>query len=411
KNLNLNKFNSIPVSNLSPENIFSNNNELFFEKTIQMDYSQVYHHLQFEFGGKIINRKNESDYLYQSFDINGSVIPMIEDPSNNFKYDQSIYAGYASMNLNWKRTFLRMGSRMEKTSMAANFISENTLAKQEYFNVIPNISFGFPIKNAGNISMSWNQRLERPGIFYLNPFVYVIDSRTIEYGNPNLNPALSNQVSLQYSMFHKSTSFFLSLYESFARNGIQRITTLKDSVTHISYDNIGSQSSAGVQGTLNMLAFKRLSFGLSGSINHTRYSAIAGTSPISGFYYSYAANAAIRFNHSLRFNASTGFTSGRVNAQGKSSGFANSTLTINKDFGENKKFSINLSCQNPWTSSRTTLSDIRNAAFILQRENIMNVRRLNLTFNYRFGQYNGKIARKRKSIQNDDLLNGDKSSD
>lgn len=410
-NQNFNKFFSTALYNFVPENIFSNNSELFSERTIQMDYAHSYRNIQFDLGGKMINRKNESDYLYRSLDMSGSIIPLVSDPSNNFKYDQSIYAGYASMNLNWARTYLRMGTRMEKTVMSANFISENTKANQNYFNLIPNLSFGMPLRDAGNISISWNQRIERPGIFFLNPFVYMIDSRTIEYGNPELKPGISNQLSIQYSFFRKTTSIFFSLYGSAAKNGIQRITTLIDSVTHLSYDNVGAQNTAGLQGTLNTLAFKRISLGISASINHTSYSSVAGSNPIGGFYYNYTANAAIRLKHALRINTSTGFTSGKINAQGNSSGFFNSNLTLNKDFGENKKFSLNLTCQNPWSSSRITRAEILNTAFLLYRENIMNVRRLNLTFNYRFGEYNGKITRKRKSIHNDDLLNGDKSSD
>lgn len=410
-NQNYNQFASTPLSNFVAENIFSNNTELFSERTLQLDYAQSSRNIQFDFGGKIINRKNESDYLYRSLDVNGSNVPLVNDPSNNFKYDQNIYAGYASMNLNWARTYLRLGARMEQTYMSANFISENTKATQNYLNLIPNLSFGMPFRKAGNISFSWNQRIERPGIFFLNPFVYVIDSRTIEYGNPDLKPGLSNQFSVQYSIFQKSTSIFFSFYGSAAKNGIQRITTLVDSVTHVSYGNVGAQNTAGIQGTLNTLAYKRLSLGISASLNHTNFSSVAGSNPVGGFYYNYAANAAIRLKHALRINTSAGYTSGKVIAQGKSSGFLTSSLAVNKDFGDNKKFSLNLTCHNPWSSNRKTRTEILNSAFLLYRENIMNVRRLNLTINYRFGQYNGKIARKRKSIQNDDLLNGDKSSD
>lgn len=55
------------------------------------------------------------------------------------------------------------------------------------------------LNSKNQVGLSYSRRITRPDYASLNPFVYIIDPYTIYTGNPDLNPAISNNFELNYT--------------------------------------------------------------------------------------------------------------------------------------------------------------------------------------------------------------------
>ena len=67
-------------------------------------------------------------------------------------------------------------------------------------------------------------RIQRPGIWYLNPYVNNADPQNISFGNPNLDSEKSNNINLNYSMFAQKFSINASATYTFVNNSIEQYT-------------------------------------------------------------------------------------------------------------------------------------------------------------------------------------------
>ena len=64
---------------------------------------------------------------------------------------------------------------------------------------------------AQQLRLGYNMRIQRPGIWYLNPYVNNADPQNI-FGNPNLDSEKSNNINLNYSMFAQKFSINAKRY-------------------------------------------------------------------------------------------------------------------------------------------------------------------------------------------------------
>ena len=69
-------------------------------------------------------------------------------------------------------------------------------------------------------------RIQRPGIWYLNPYLNNIDPQRISQGNPNLDSEKSNNVNFNFSKFAQKFSINASLSYTFVNNAIERYTII-----------------------------------------------------------------------------------------------------------------------------------------------------------------------------------------
>jgi len=70
---------------------------------------------------------------------------------------------------------LKTGGRLELAKVDAHFISSGTAAKQEYGNLMPNATLYRQLKGISMIKLAYSQRLQRPGLFNLNPYLNLTD--------------------------------------------------------------------------------------------------------------------------------------------------------------------------------------------------------------------------------------------
>lgn len=197
------------------------------EHTAQVDYTTpLFKDQTLEAGVKYINRQSKSNTLEQVKD-SLNAWQDISQRNSDFRHTQHIYSAYLGYMVKFNKFGAKAGVRAEGTSLNAEFAKapeENF--KTNYFDVVPNATLTYQLDMSSQLRLGYNMRIQRPGIWYLNPYLNNIDPQRISQGNPNLDSEKSNNVNFNFSKFAQKFSINASLSYTFVNNAIERYTII-----------------------------------------------------------------------------------------------------------------------------------------------------------------------------------------
>ena len=172
--------------------------------TGQIDYFTPIEKGNFEAGAKVSFIRSDSRIDY--FDVNGTEPPFDIALSDEFRYEEDIWAAYVSLNKNWEKWSLKLGLRGEQTNVDARSVTLDSLNNQDYFELFPTFFLLHKIGEDHSLSFDYSRKLRRPKYNDLNPFRYFLNENDFQEGNPNLRPHFSHNFNLNYTF--KDTYFF-----------------------------------------------------------------------------------------------------------------------------------------------------------------------------------------------------------
>lgn len=377
-----------PLLNYSKQASNTNYTDGTTEQSFQIDYVQPLKQQTLELGFKSNFRSNGSDYSYSNLDLVSRAFVRDSALSNNFNYRQNIHAFYTTYNWRKGNWSLKTGVRIEKTTDDANFKSSGTIVSRNYFNFIPNVMLSRKLKNANTLRLSYMRRLERPGLYYLNPYIDVTDPRNITYGNPTLQPAIGHTFNFSYNVLIKQCFLSINLLHTFTNNSIQQYTFLADSVAKTTFGNIGRHRSNSISITGNTRLFKELTININSSVRHIKYINTINNNQQNrkGFGFNVFSSASYRLKKDWCVNSDLSYNSPNVSTQGKTAGFVKSSISVNKQFLKNKKATMSMLVSNPFQSKRHVFTEANDQAFYQLQQSWVITRRFIMSFNYRFGK-------------------------
>lgn len=397
--------------NFPQPNFMQHNNSGARANTVQLDYVHPFSKLfQTEAGVKGIFRNNFSNF--NSALQNQSDGPYINDPAqtNDFDYQQNVYSAYNSYQLKYANWAVKAGLRLERTTVNADFASANTLLNTGYNNLIPSVALQHIFKQQ-SINFGFTQRIQRPSISQLNPFVDESNPKFINTGNPNLKPQLSNTFELNYIRSNTNTittglsySFSNNAIQSLSSPSVQTINGQLDTVTKTTYANYGSYRSLNYNLSANLTVTKGLTFNANGQLIRVWLKgAYNGQLYANGGYLGRASgNLGYSPDNNLRMAFSIDYTSGNIGLQGHTNYVITNQFLLSRSF-LSKKLALAVICNGPQmkyytSSSYTTTPDY---ASVYNSYNLY--RHFALRFNYKFGKLSGDIKKNQHGINNDDV--------
>jgi hypothetical protein len=385
--------------------------------TVQVDYAQPFKTLTLEAGVKGIFRNNFSNFNEDTLDNKSSEYLPNDEETNDFNYRQDVYSVYNSYQLKLDKWTAKAGLRFEETTVNGDFASENEPINTSYSNLIPSVYLQRQMKSS-SLSFGFTQRIQRPSIYQLNPFVDQSNPQFVSTGNPDLKPELNNVFELNYSRF-TSGSINAGLSYSFSNNSIQNVSSLKmedidgqnEEVTYTTYQNLGSNRTLGLSLNVNYPITKKLQLVMNGLVNKVWLEGYYDGSLYrnSGYFGDMFGNLGYKFDSGYRIGVNAGFFTGQVTLQGKSSYFIFNQYVISKDLLK-KKASISFVANNPWSKYWHGSSTTSTPDFYQQSDFDQIYRTFAVRLSYKFGRLNSDIKRNQHSIDNDDTKGGGKSS-
>ncbi|SDX80334.1 TonB-dependent receptor domain-containing protein [Hymenobacter psychrophilus] len=396
----------------------SNNLSRNLETTLQTDYAHPFSPTTtLETGAKAILRRVSSIY-----DVANSPSLTVIDPafnparSNQFDYDQDVLAGYTSYGFSAsKKLSFKLGARVENTRVRGSFqerqgqSSDLPGVRQNYTNLLPNLSLNFQPKNekkpGESVRLAYSRRIQRPQIFYLNPFRNTSDTLNVSFGNPDLRPELTDSYELNYTTFVKGSVLNLSGYVRRTGNAIESFREVKDGVNLQTFRNIGRNATYGgsVFGSIKPLK----DWSVSGNVN-VYY--VSLKSPGLGFnnsgvQYNLNLNSSYKFEKGLSLQFFGGLNSPRVQLQGRQAAWTYYSLGLRKNLLKDKA-DLTLNADNFLSATRNLSSTLETDQFRQESNNYLYLRGVRLAFNYRFGKVTNQPPKRRRGIQNDDTKSG-----
>jgi outer membrane receptor protein involved in Fe transport len=376
------------------------------EHTLQLDYAHPLKTLTIEGGAKAILRGNFSEFNNNTLDAATGIY--VNDPAqtNNFDYQQNVYSIYNSYQLKLSKWSFKAGLRVEHTTVDAQFISSGSSVNQDYNNFVPSFSIQRMFKGS-SLNFGFTDRISRPGIYQLNPFVDKTNPRFQSSGNPNLRPVVSHSITLNYSKFAKVTVNG-GLSFNFVNNNIQRLSTLQsDTLTIASFQNIGRNRNLGSNLNISYPITPNLNFSINGqlsyiwikgSYNGLDYSnrGLQGNSYLSGSY---------KFGNGWRASLNAYAYTPFVSLQGRSNPYYSSSYSLSKELLK-KKLTITASASNPYSKYLNTTSYVNSPDFTQISRNQNLYSNFGISAYYKFGGLNSSIKKNQRGISNDDVSGG-----
>ncbi len=388
----------------------TNNDAWTDEHTGQVDYTNpIFKNQTLEVGGKYIFRQSVSETERLNY-IDSLNTWKSRIDNGDFQHTQHIYSAYLGYVLKFTKYSFKAGVRAEGTALNVEYKRTPELNfSNNVFDIVPNATVSYQLSMASQMRLGYNMRIQRPGIWYLNPYINNVDPQNISYGNPDLVSEKSHNMNFNYSMFTQKFNFNASLSYTFVDNSIQSYTFINPdlpNVTQRTYGNIGNEQRTGmfVYGSWNPVPWFR--FNLNGGLNYTDIKANDEYDmKASGWQGNVFAGAQFNLPKDFRINANGGYYSPWIMLQGKQSSMYFTGFSASKDFLK-KKLTVQVGFQEPFRKDRKYEMTTTTPSFINHTIGYNTARSLSVSVSYRFGTLKEQIKKVRRGISNDDAKGG-----
>ena len=378
------------------------------EHTFQLDYTNPISSMQnIDFGAKYILRNNKSESQYFK-EYNGEY-QVDENLTDNFKQTQNILATYGDYMLKWKKMGAKVGVRYEHTFMNVEYdkMPEKNF-DAGFDDIVPSMVFSYQLGQTKTLRATYNMRISRPGIWYLNPFRNTSNPTNISYGNPDLETEKAHSVGLAFSSFSAKFNINANLGYSFVNNGIQNYSFINNGVMESTYGNIGHTQRTTLSLWMNWNPGKktRISVNASGSYVDLKSDEAFLKQSNNGFQGNLFLNAQQTLPWNLRFSLYGGGSSPNISLQAKGASFSYYGFSLNRSFLKEKRLTVSLNSSNLFHKYLTLKNETITDTFRSWSKTRQVQQSYGLNISWRFGELKAQVKKANRTINNDDLLSG-----
>ncbi len=359
-----------------------------------------------ETGAKTTFVNNNTDFLFNRQDTVTGAYYSDTSFSNNYRYKETLIAGYINFRKEFKKGSLALGVRAENTEITGNNLTNGFKLTKRYLNFFPNVSFDYQLKDKHAIQFNYNRRLDRPDYSQLNPFKRFEDQYAVAAGNTYLNPQYSDNFDFVYvyNQWITNSVGFAHFTHLFSDVSFQNDSTKITTFTQINLDHSDYFY-------YNLFLQKQLKqwWNIEFSLNifYVTYKSKIGSSTLN----TNAVSSNIYFNNDFilpknfkiqltgHYNAPTTYGANHNKANGSCD------FGIKKSFYK-EKFNVMLQFMDMFYTdiSRTAYKfDTQNYTFNSRDD----TRRFRLTLNYKFGKMTIRVNEKHSNEQESTRLKKD----
>lgn len=410
-NGNVNDRDNLVIQNSDDESLQIDEKQINDGKNLEFTFQADYVHpfsdkLKMEIGAKSIIRNIDSDFRYAPFDFNSNDYQRDPLRSDIFDYRQDVYSGYVSFNIKLGEKYgANIGVRYEQTDIKGVYDSETPPFSNNYANWLPSIILSRKLNDFSSLKLSYTKRIQRPSLYYINPFTDRSDPRNVTFGNPELLPEQTNQIELAYNTYIKGLVLNISTYYKLTTDLIESNLQVNDEgVSETTFRNIGENNSYGLNLFTQKTLFKIWS--IRGGLNLYTYDVNSDFTTketfavLAGWNY----GTSVKLKHDIKLELFGFGRSPRQTLQGQNPSFTFISFGAEKAIW-NKKGSIGIRIVEPWQRDKSFATDLEGVGFVQRSNFTIPFQSFGINFKYRFGKLDFK-ARK-SNIKNDDVKEGE----
>ena len=330
----------------------------------------------------------------------------VYDPSSSseYEYKNSILAGYGEYAGNFNKFGVKAGLRYEYTWQNVEYhLGNGEDFKKDYGTLVPSASLQYTISQGSNLGLTYNMRISRPGISYLNPYVDKSNPIALTYGNPELDVEKSHNLSLVYNLFTPKLMVNLNLHHNFVDNAISQYSFYdSDNLLNTTYGNIVQRHQTGMNGYVNYLVTKNTRLFFNGSLNYLDLKSDALEQNNSGWTFNAMVGLQQTLPWDLKLSAFAITSTKNYTLQGWSGGFNLLTASLSKSLLKDK---LNLSVSGVVglnKGGKLNIESYTNGKDFTSHTNVrVPIRGITFTVSYTFGNSNVKAKQHTSRVESD----------
>jgi len=133
-----------------------------------------------------------------------------QETGNLFKYNEFRNSVYGGITFNAKKIGIQAMLRVENSHIKADSVTT-----PNYTCFLPSANFQYKFSASHNIKLTYNRRINRPGIYNMDPYFKIGQNYDVSQGNPNLKPDYRDRLQLTYTWNFGSNYFSPYVYKEF----------------------------------------------------------------------------------------------------------------------------------------------------------------------------------------------------
>jgi len=94
-------------------------------------------------------------------------------------------------------------------------IKADSVTKPDYSCFLPSVNLQYKLSASHNIKFTYNRRINRPGIYDMNPYYRIDQNYNVSQGNPDLKPDYRDRLQLTYTWNFGSNYFSPYVYKEY----------------------------------------------------------------------------------------------------------------------------------------------------------------------------------------------------
>lgn len=214
--------------------------------TFKLDYTKPFSEIwTLETGAQYQINDIGNDFEVQDL-VNGEFVTDL-GLTNNFQFDQKVLGAYVIGGYEYENWGLKAGLRLEQTDLETTLVTTNVSNTQSYTNLFPSVHTSYKLSDAVSLQAGYSARINRPGMRELNPFFNIRNNFNIRQGNPNLMPEFTDSYELTSIFDIGKTSLNFGVYHRYTTDVIERISVFENNVNTSMPENVGTNSTLGIE--------------------------------------------------------------------------------------------------------------------------------------------------------------------
>ena len=330
--------------------------------------------------------------------------------TNLDKHIAALYAGYA---LNLKSFTARAGARLEGAwynSQTSLQVGQTENYKSALVNAVPYLSLSYKPAEGHSLSLSYSERLSRPGISALSPYVTQTVT-SLSYGNPDLKTGVTHSVRLKYAWMNNKWTVSPEFMTMFSNNRVANYAFVDDNgMINQTYLNHGRTRAYALSTSLSYRPSKKFNLSADLRAGYFEEGIPQQNVAVAGWAFSESVNMTIGLWKGARLTLSEYLAKHQPQ---QSSVSKNWFFTTSARLGQkllNDKLEISLSVQNPHSRTTRSLTQSINPSYIMDQSWTNINRSIRLSISYRFGKQGISVKRtNRKSDSSTEEIGGGSS--
>lgn len=323
----------------------------------------------------------------------------------DYRHRTTIAAGFASYALSAGDFTAKAGLRYEHTAQKAHFLfGPGEDFKADYSNLVPSVALGWSFAPARSLSATYDMRISRPGIYYLNPYLNAGNPLEVTVGNPYLKPERHNSVALAYTGMHGAFMISSRLSYTFFNDGLTGLMYVRDGVRYTTYANAmhGKNVTLALNATWRIGMKSTLMCGITPSYINKRADNFANH----GWMLNVFAGLQQKLPWNLNLGANVFAMTPQVELQGRGVSQFVHMLTLGRSFLKEDRLNVTVSVIDPFYSRMNIKQIEYGDGYMSRTTGHMNLRMVQVSVSLRLGKLNSRVEGRDK-IDSDAI---DKSS-